>query len=596
MKDKVKYCGKSTIIFEKENNYYAKVKRCNDWSCPICGEKKKSQLLDVISYYQELYGMNNMLTLTTCDDSKALDKQFKKLLDYMSLFSIKRYVSKNGGDLYSFNSYIEKIIEEECYMIWLLESYISKGKNNYIPRVHYAITLFECLKKNSLDTFFNSIGIKGKHFKKYYKIFEEKYSKYNRYVDLKNRNEKLGYLFYKDYEELFYLIYSTIQEEEKNKFYELAKIRVEYNVSRDLTSSKEIAYIRIMEKTKKGRIHYHILTNFYVPHSILSKVSTIETFSSDQSPFDLVLDNQDNYESKIGEYLVKYITKDIGLDDDTPNEDDTKKRIITCSQNIKLNLGEHEDKGFKYYDEYWGTCEKEFMLIEETLFSFRQKLLNNSMEQTPLYEQRKDVFDMVEQERKKLEIEFKEIYLSTHDFIDTKEYKRERTQYIKEHIKEIESFSQKRITLLDKYALARSEILRHKDSPPIVEKTNYYDENLDYWQNTFIHMALTQKGNIALLGGAGTGKSNCIASLVRALPKDKKTLCCAYTGKATTRLHELIDTTTNDISILTIHKSCNSLWGSYTNFRNNETLYGFRYLWSYYDSKYLLRYQYISTY
>ena len=571
MKEKNENCGNSTLIFKKDDKYYARLRRCKQWTCPICGEKKKAQLLDSVNYYREIYNMNNMITLTTCATSKELDKQFKKLLDCVSLLSFYRYKSKNNGTLENFNLYIEKMIKEETYYVWLLESKITVNGKQYIPRVHFAILLFTNMKNKSLSQFFTNLGIKGKHYEKYYIRFEKGYSTYPKYVDLKNKNEKLAYLFYKDFEDLFRLIFSTITNEKYQSLYYEAKRRVEYNVSRD-EKAKEIAYIRILERTKKGRIHYHILTNFYVPHTIMAATTTIDTFSNDQTCFQTIIDNEQNYENEIGKYIVKYITKDIGEEENNDNiENNTSShRLITCSNNIKLKLNDCDNKGYKYIDEFIGACDKEFMEIDEDLNEFRVRIMNNSIEQTSLYKERKELVDLVSLEKKRLDEEFKNQYLSSHDFFDRDNYKNERNVYINNRIKKIEEYSQKKVALLDNIYLVRSEIIRHKDSPPIDEHSIYFDEKLDYCQNDFIHKSLTYKGCIALLGGAGTGKSCCIASLVNAIPNSKKTLVCSYTGKATSRLHELIPNPPQNVTIETIHKSCNAIWGAYTMFRNNE--------------------------
>ena len=210
------------------------------------------------------------------------------------------------------------------------------------------------------------------------------------------------------------------------------------------------------------------------------------------------------------------------------------------------------------------------MLIEEDIFDFSRRIINNSSHVTPYYKARKDIFDLVSVKKKELEDEFKEQYLQEHEYFDSSDYKHQKNEYVKSKILEIKESSQKTINEMDYKYLIDKELYQRRDSQTIIECSTYYDSALDQFQNQFINLALTTKGTIALLGGAGTGKSHCIASLVKGIPKDRNVLVCAYTGKAVSRLYDIIGDYTSNITISTIHKACDSLWSNYTYFRNNQ--------------------------
>ena len=76
-------CGKTTSIYEKDGAQYRIINRCNRWDCPICQKQKTSNLKESIEFFQEEYGLYNLLTLTTSSTRKELDNRFKKIMDHL---------------------------------------------------------------------------------------------------------------------------------------------------------------------------------------------------------------------------------------------------------------------------------------------------------------------------------------------------------------------------------------------------------------------------------------------------------------------------------------------------------------------------------
>lgn len=554
---KLSNCGKTTSIYQKDGIQYRIINRCNRWDCPICQKQKTSNLRESIEFYQEEYGLYNLLTLTTSSTSKDLDNRFKKILDHLSLCDENRFISKNKSDIAHYKTYLDNVIGNEAYYIWLLESKISSGNNKYIPRVHYALIFFDALKNNALVRYLQRY--KG-HIdtQKYQAIFVEKYSGYNQYIDLKNSTDNLSYVFYKDFEDLFRYIYNQQSKTAKNKLLAQARKRIKYNI-RLIKKGCGIQYIRVLEYTQKNNIHYHILTNSYIPYYVLDRTATKDTLASSQVPFEQLQSTSKNDSSTNASNLVAYITKDIPA----TIEHSSEKKLFTTSQGISLSnrvkLVAKENSI------------QESVVDSSQGGSFLGYIPTIQYEDTALYRQRKNIYDQISNERKRLCYEFKQDYLSQHQlYFDSDDYKKSLAAHLNGILPTITTKVSHELSEFDNNVLVPAELERHKGSPAIISKYAYDDASLDDNQNEFIKVALTSTGNIALTGAAGTGKSKCISTLIEKIPSSKKVLCCGFTGKAVSHLREIIGNAPSNVTISTIHQVCASDWQQYTHFNHNE--------------------------
>jgi len=554
---KLSNCGKTTSIYQKDGIQYRIINRCNRWDCPICQKQKTTNLRESIEFYQEEYGLYNLLTLTTSSTSKDLDNRFKKILDHLSLCDENRFISKNKSDIAHYKTYLDNVIRNEAYYIWLLESKISSGNNKYIPRVHYALIFFDALKNNALDQYLQRYK---KHIdtKKYQAIFVEKYSGYNKYIDLKNSTDNLSYVFYKDFEDLFRYIYNQQSKTARNKLIAKARKRIKYNI-RLIKKGCGIQYIRVLEYTQKNNIHYHILTNLYIPYYVLDRTATKDTLASSQVPFEQIQSTSKNNGSANSSNLVSYITKDIPA----TIEHSSEKKLFTTSQGISLSnrvkLVTKEN-----------SIQKNIVDSSQS-GSFLGYIPTIQYEDTALYRQRKNIYDQISNERKRLCYEFKQDYLSQHQlYFDSDDYKKSLATHLNRILPGIMAKVSHELSEFDNMVLIPSELKRHANSPAILDKYDIDDTSLDTRQNDFINNALTSSGNISLVGAAGTGKSKCISKLIEKIPSSKKTLCCSFTGKAVSHLREIIGTAPANVTISTIHQACESDWQQYTRFNRNE--------------------------
>ena len=543
-------CGKTTSIYEKDGAQYRIINRCNRWDCPICQKQKTSNLKESIEFFQEEYGLYNLLTLTTSSTRKELDNRFKKIMDHLSLCDEKRFISKNKSDIAKYNKYIENIIENEAYFIWLLESKIHSGKDTYIPRVHYALILFDALKYNTLSGYFHSYK-ETIDTSKYENIFLKKYSSFDKYISLKNTNEKLAYNFYNDFEDLFRHIYNHQTKTAKNKLIAKARKRIKHNIN-IVKKNIGFQYIRVMEYSKQEIIHYHILTNAYIPYYVLERTATPNAMSSSQVPFEQIKASTGNNDKVNSSSLISYILKDIP----STMEHFHEKKLITCSQGINLS------RQVKLNEERNSSTKNIFLGYAST----------SRYRDTELYTKRKEIYDQFSITRNRICFEFKEEYLTTHPlYFDNADFKKALSKHLNSSLQPIKQRISNELYAFDNNVMVPHELLRHINSPALTDNNHFSKiEYLDEKQNDFLKYALTTKGNIALKGSAGTGKSKCISALLSLIPKDKKVLCCAFTGKAVSHLRDIIGSPSQNVTISTIHQACESDWQQYTHFNHNE--------------------------
>ncbi len=297
----------------------------------------------------------------------------------------------------------------------------------------------------------------------------------------------------------------------------------------------DFKFIRVLEFHKSGQPHYHFLSNRYVPHTLLKKL-TVEGVSEvydntyivedalRKNP-DLTYDSVDtdivsNYVSKI----TNYVTKDtIDTFLTMQSDGDISKKLISSSNSIKI-FKEKDEKDLKY--------------IKLGVFDYQ---LNSSSYEIPLNVG--DVYESVEG------------FIKEH----SKMLRDEHAIRLHHLVRELDLSDEIKYSYM-----IHERLLQMSSMDFLVERLgDYRTEGLTFDQVRLMRSFIDNRITL-LLGRAGTGKTYTLVNLLKRLkPDPNKTIVCTYTGKASSRIRELFrEYDLQDYKSLTIHKTCSSNFNS----------------------------------
>ncbi|MEC3516252.1 ATP-dependent DNA helicase, partial [Bacillus thuringiensis] len=297
----------------------------------------------------------------------------------------------------------------------------------------------------------------------------------------------------------------------------------------------DFKFIRVLEFHKSGQPHYHFLSNRYVPHTLLKKL-TVEGVSEvydntyivedalRKNP-DLTYDSVDtdivsNYVSKI----TNYVTKDtIDTFLTMQSDGDISKKLISSSNSIKI-FKEKDEKDLKY--------------IKLGVFDYQ---LNSSSYEIP--SNVGDVYESVEG------------FIKEH----SKMLRDEHAIRLHHLVRELDLSDEIKYSYM-----IHERLLQMSSMDFLVERLgDYRTEGLTFDQVRLMRSFIDNRITL-LLGRAGTGKTYTLVNLLNRLkPDPNKTIVCTYTGKASSRIRELFrEYDLQDYKSLTIHKTCSSNFNS----------------------------------
>ncbi len=280
---------------------------CGSWRCPYCRLKKSEILRKKLRYFVPKYEMNTFLTLTTKKDVKHLSKFFKVLREWTrSNLDLERFMSKNNlkNNIKSqkkakraIEERIKRYIKEDIE-ITVRIIVTPKAKLNVAKRNNIYYKRLSDKAKESFDTEY------AHEIEKEIEIETDKYLKSEKrkyYYRLKNMKKKRPYPTYKK-------LCSNI----KNRYDSIYEDKDNYKL-------KQIKAFWVLEFQKNGNPHYHILMNWYIPLSIIKKVTEDEEYKDSKIYHEEILKDMLNLSdlpearssTRIVGYLLKYLTKSI---------------------------------------------------------------------------------------------------------------------------------------------------------------------------------------------------------------------------------------------------------------------------------------------
>lgn len=486
-------CGKKTIHLQAKDTgkHYAKLMTCNKLECPNCQPVIFARIKKRIRYYSQHERLVFFNTITSTLGFDDLEKIFQKIRKELAFnFTIEGYMK------------IKKVSYEKAL------KWYEKKKEKYIQ----GDILVEIEKKSRKQAIIEVARQK--------KVFYEKSAEdVKRLFKLKYKNQ-IQKLF-KSYYNL-----NLKNEKIKDKLYDKIRRRFEENEFVDFK------FIRVIEFHKNGQPHYHFLTNRYVPHTLLKKI-TIEGVN-DVYDNSFILENalKDNKNKEfksleevntnaVSNYVSKmtnYITKDtIEVYSDLKENKSFRKKLISSSDGIKIFDDNKDEDELKYR--------------KIGVFDYA---LNSTNYEIPSY-----ALNDVE--------EF--IKFNSLDIGDG---------YSEQIIKDVQA-----LELTDKekynYIIAKRLEQIYFSDVEVPKKRLETVSGLTIEQSSLIK-AFNKNRITLLIGRAGTGKSFTITNLLKYIkPNPSTTFIVTYTGKAASRLRELFHS--NDVGYYkptTIHKACSS--------------------------------------
>ncbi|MFE5392779.1 ATP-dependent DNA helicase [Bacillus thuringiensis] len=504
-------CGKKTVHLQAKDTgkHYVRLMTCNKLECPNCQPVISARIKKKIRYYAQHERLFFFNTITSKDGFEDLDKVFKKIRKELTFNStIDGYMKRKKVDFDKASLWYEKrkkkLIESdfdiELQIMARMDAIIKIAKSK---RVYY--------KKLSPD--------KQRDFKLYY-AEEIEFKFFQRYEVMKNNKG----------------LCESLREKIEKRFSE--------------NEHEEFKFIRVLEYHKSGQPHYHFLSNKYISHTLLKKV-TVEGVSEVYDNTYIVEDaikknkelNYDNVDTDIvANYVSKitdYVTKDtVETFMEVQKENDITKKLISSSNSIKI-FDDKDEKDLKY---------KKLGVFDYQLNSTNYEVPSN----------------------------VGEIYESVEDFIKDNSIMRR-----DEHAIRLSGLV-KEMDLSDeiKYSyMIHERLLAISSVDFMIERLgNYRTEGLTFEQLKLIKSFIDKRITL-LLGRAGTGKTYTLVNLLgRLKPNPNKTLICTYTGKASSRIRELLrEHDLDGYKPMTIHKACSSNFASKF-FRNEYNILDCAYL------------------
>lgn len=563
-------CGKSSILAKYKNGkdgYIAFPSRCQDASCPECSQMITEYLKEQIAFWTVKKDLGTFLTLTTNEfNLSTLNSNFKTLQDLLKMMSNEDYFYKrkevHGVKEKTYDEWINEIYRLEWFYIWTFGKQYSKKERaeikGAVPYTSVALEINSLLhqkpsyiKKRIERIVQFKTGKKGKWLGKgiedYYKNHIEKpkksWSKIT-FSDIQNRQD-----YYKD---IYVFHWDWIR-------YEFSKIPP-VNYRNRIKKIDKLSFIRVLEYQNKGRPHYHILLNQYVPHALVKKavgkkVYDIEDLEKDDG-------SSQTKDKRAASYLSKYFTKETVQ---MMKSEENKEKLVSTSRDISIAI----EEAFK-------SDVKEFEIVKIKKGILPQngmKFLNQS-------DFDKALLETVPTEHPNPYIQeikgFLQSYLIKRQEINDKFARNEKFLAKQElnKLKEKRLFEvYKRDIQAFKYELERREGVKFKPLKLLEGKTF---EGLSKEQIKAIKGILQGDELISfLIGYAGCGKTFTLTRLLDLIDtKINKVAVVSLTGKAVSRVKETINAQKKEIEnieISTIHRLAGAGLSDipYPNFHSN---------------------------
>ncbi|HDX9506365.1 TPA: AAA family ATPase [Bacillus thuringiensis] len=504
-------CGKKTIHLQAKDTlkHYLRSMTCNKLECPYCQPVISAHIQKMVRFYSQRERLFFFNTITSKDGFKDLDNVFKKIRKDLTYHStIEGYMKKKKVDYDKALAWYEKkkkkLIESdldiELQIMARMDALIKVAKLNSV----YYKRLSESKKIEFRKQYAHSIK---KQFIESYRL---------------NKND--------------------------NDLCEKLREKIEKRFSEN--EHEDFKFIRVLEYHKSGQPHYHFLSNKYISHTLLKKVTVegvSEVYDNTYIVEDAISRNKElNYEnvdtSIVANYVSKitnYVTKDtIETYLKVQKENDISKKLISSSNSIKIFDDKDEDD-LKY---------KKLGVFDYQLNSTNYEIPSN----------------------------VGEVYESVEDFV------KEHSKMIRdEHAIRLHHLVRD-LDLSDeiKYSyMIHERLLQISSMDFLVERlSDYRTEGLTFDQVRLMKSFIDNRITL-LLGRAGTGKTYTLVNLLNRLkPDPNKTIVCTYTGKASSRIRELFrEYDLQDYKALTIHKTCASNFNSKF-FRNEYNIIDCAYL------------------
>lgn len=493
-------CGKKTIHLQAKSTgkHFIRSMTCNKLECPNCQPVISARIKKKIRYYAQHERLLFFNTLTSKLGFADLEKLFEKIRHELGHdFSIHGYMRRKKVDYETAYKWYQRKKEKYIQSDMLVE----------IEKISKMNAIIEVSKIKNV--FYLGMAEDAKH---QFKIENKKTitQKYNSILNNNLKNEKLK-------ENLYKKVFNRFVENELCEF----------------------KFIRVIEFHKNGQPHYHILTNKYIPHTLMKKITVegvndiydnsyiVEDALTKNPSLDIADVNTDivsNYVSKI----TDYITKDtIEVFTELKKNNGFNKKIISSSDSIKIFDENSDENDLKY--------------INLGVYDYA---LNSTNYEIPI-ESLKDIEGF---------IQMKSFAFPEKDSINL-------LNKIN-NLNDLEKYN---------YVIAnRLEQISQIDQQSLKDDLSFhFVEGLSLEQHSVINSYLNNNINL-LVGRAGTGKSFTITNLLKVLkPNPSSTFILTYTGKAASRLRELFYSNgVTGYKPQTIHKACSSNFKS--EFLRNE--------------------------
>ncbi|MCU4936948.1 AAA family ATPase [Bacillus cereus] len=501
-------CGKKTVHLQAKDTgkHYVRLMTCNKLECPSCQPVISARIKKKIRYYAQHERLFFFNTITSKDGFEDLDTVFKKIRKELTFNStIDGYMKRKKVDFDKASLWYEKRkmkliasdLDIELQIMARMDALIKVAKLNSV----YYMRLSESKKIEFRKQYANSIK----------RQFDESYR-------LKKNDNDLC---------------EKLREKIEKRFSE--------------NEHEEFKFIRVLEYHKSGQPHYHFLSNKYISHTLLKKVTVegvSEVYDNTYIVEDAISKNKElNYENVdtdiVANYVSKitdYVTKDtVETFMQVQKENDISKKLISSSNSIKIFDDKDEDD-LKY---------KKIGVFDYQLNSTNYEV-PEGLERTV------------------------EDFIKFHSVMRRDEHAIRLSGLVKE------------MDLSDeiKYSyMIHERLLAIASVDFMIERLgNYRTEGLTFEQLKLLKSFIDNRITL-LLGRAGTGKTYTLVNLLKRLnPNPAKTLICTYTGKASSRIRELLrDQDLEGYKPVTIHKACASNFASKF-FRNEYNILDCAYL------------------
>lgn len=481
----------------------------------------------------------NKLECPSCQPviSARIKKKIRYYAQHERLFFFNTITSKNGfKDL---DDLFKKIRKEMSYNS-TIEGHMKNKKVTYEKALSWYSKRKEKFIKSDIDIELRIIA----RMDAIIKVAKLKSIYYMTLSDFKKRE------FRNEYADEIELKFADSYKEKKNDVSLCEKLREKIEKRFSENENEDFKFIRVLEYHKSGQPHYHFLSNRYISHTLLKKF-TVEDVSEVYDNTYIVEDaikknkelNYDNVDTDIvANYVSKitdYVTKDtVETFMEVQKENDITKKLISSSNSIKI-FDDKDEKDLKY---------KKLGVFDYQLNSTNYEVPSN----------------------------VGEIYESVEDFIKDNSIMRR-----DEHAIRLSGLV-KEMDLSDeiKYSyMIHERLLAISSVDFMIERLgNYRTEGLTFEQLKLLKSFIDKRITL-LLGRAGTGKTYTLVNLLgRLKPNPNKTLICTYTGKASSRIRELLrEQDLEGYKPMTIHKACSSNFASKF-FRNEYNILDCAYL------------------